>query len=653
MSVKVTFETGHSASRKTKPSKEGFTHDWELFVRGADGNDIGHFVEKVVFNLHESFPKPKRVIKEAPYTVKEAGYAGFLLTIDIYLKNRDEPKKFTVEYDLDLQPFKTQVNEFMINAPSEEFKRKCLKGGGMLVNSSSDFKNREPYGKNPPMPTVNDMKKSSKRPEEAKPNKTFTDLFGAPLKKPDPRALQNSSPNPTKLQLSSNKGIEKISSSAVSGGKDKGDKSKHKHSPNKDGKDSKKSNDNVKPELEKSKKDKTKDRERSEKKEKASKRPASPSLSSLPISSSSSSSARNSTNSIPPAKAELVKPKLSSTPVPPSDSTFNKKSIKKEKKSHDKERERNEKKDSRSKEQLSKEKLSFDSTATKAGSGGVKERDSNAGKDDRDKAKTKSNVATVADPKNTPTELMKKQHDKEPERKHKHKKKEKTKDKETGKESSKKEKQHKNSVAAPPPAKVRDPMTIKYEPPSKSHLSDKDLSDSDVDSPPSIKQDSENSISDTIAPKQPAEIEKPVKKPRERSKAAEKEDKGRKRKANKKDDRESSVSPPPSKQLRKDLSPSIHERPSSSDSTAHQSHINNNNIEGSANERKISNEYMSELKDLKQKITTLKNNDDLQHVVKLIAATGLYEITKSSFDFDLVQLDRGTVERLQQFLTAT
>lgn len=61
-SVKVQFEIGHEASRKTKISKDGFTHDWELFVRGADSNDISIFVDKVVFNIHESFPKPKRGI---------------------------------------------------------------------------------------------------------------------------------------------------------------------------------------------------------------------------------------------------------------------------------------------------------------------------------------------------------------------------------------------------------------------------------------------------------------------------------------------------------------------------------------------------------------------------------------------------------------
>lgn len=39
---------------------EGFTHDWMVFVRGPEHSNIQHFVEKVVFHLHESFPRPKR-----------------------------------------------------------------------------------------------------------------------------------------------------------------------------------------------------------------------------------------------------------------------------------------------------------------------------------------------------------------------------------------------------------------------------------------------------------------------------------------------------------------------------------------------------------------------------------------------------------------
>lgn len=45
---------------KPRSTPEGYTHDWELFVRGLDGTDISHFVDKVVFTLHDSFPKPKR-----------------------------------------------------------------------------------------------------------------------------------------------------------------------------------------------------------------------------------------------------------------------------------------------------------------------------------------------------------------------------------------------------------------------------------------------------------------------------------------------------------------------------------------------------------------------------------------------------------------
>lgn len=60
MSIKVCLEIGHVAALKARATPEGYTHDWELFVRGPDGTDISHFVDKVVFNLHDSFPKPKR-----------------------------------------------------------------------------------------------------------------------------------------------------------------------------------------------------------------------------------------------------------------------------------------------------------------------------------------------------------------------------------------------------------------------------------------------------------------------------------------------------------------------------------------------------------------------------------------------------------------
>uniref|UniRef100_A0A8C5REZ2 YEATS domain-containing protein n=1 Tax=Laticauda laticaudata TaxID=8630 RepID=A0A8C5REZ2_LATLA len=58
--VQVKLELGHRAQVRKKPTVEGFTHDWMVFVRGPEHSNIQHFVEKVVFHLHDSFPRPKR-----------------------------------------------------------------------------------------------------------------------------------------------------------------------------------------------------------------------------------------------------------------------------------------------------------------------------------------------------------------------------------------------------------------------------------------------------------------------------------------------------------------------------------------------------------------------------------------------------------------
>lgn len=58
--MQVKLELGHRAQLRKKVTSEGFTHDWMVFVRGPETGDIQHFVDKVVFRLHESFPKPKR-----------------------------------------------------------------------------------------------------------------------------------------------------------------------------------------------------------------------------------------------------------------------------------------------------------------------------------------------------------------------------------------------------------------------------------------------------------------------------------------------------------------------------------------------------------------------------------------------------------------
>ncbi|XP_057196117.1 protein AF-9 [Triplophysa rosa] len=133
--VQVKLELGHRAQVRKKPTVEGFTHDWMVFVRGPEHSNIQHFVEKVVFHLHESFPRPKRVCKDPPYKVEESGYAGFILPIEVYFKNKEEPKKVRFDYDLFLHleghpPVNhLRCEKLTFNNPTEEFRRKLLKAG--------------------------------------------------------------------------------------------------------------------------------------------------------------------------------------------------------------------------------------------------------------------------------------------------------------------------------------------------------------------------------------------------------------------------------------------------------------------------------------------------------------------------------------------
>ncbi|XP_010003882.1 PREDICTED: protein ENL [Chaetura pelagica] len=158
--VQVKLELGHRAQLRKKPTTEGFTHDWMVFVRGPEQFDIQHFVERVVFRLHESFPKPKRVCKEPPYKVEESGYAGFIMPIEVHFKNKEEPKKVCFTYDLFLNlegnpPVNhLRCEKLTFNNPTKEFRRKLLKAGGVMVMPEGAETVSRPSPDYPMLPTI-------------------------------------------------------------------------------------------------------------------------------------------------------------------------------------------------------------------------------------------------------------------------------------------------------------------------------------------------------------------------------------------------------------------------------------------------------------------------------------------------------------------
>uniref|UniRef100_A0A3P9KPT2 MLLT3 super elongation complex subunit n=1 Tax=Oryzias latipes TaxID=8090 RepID=A0A3P9KPT2_ORYLA len=168
------LELGHRAQVRKKPTAEGFTHDWMVFVRGPDHCNIQHFVEKVVFHLHESFPKPKRVCKDPPYKVEESGYAGFILPIEVYFKSKEEPKKVRFDYDLFLHldghpPVNhLRCEKLTFNNPTEEFRRKLLKAGGVMVMQEGSTSLFSQHLKLPTLPNSS-LTSSLSDPKKSKP----------------------------------------------------------------------------------------------------------------------------------------------------------------------------------------------------------------------------------------------------------------------------------------------------------------------------------------------------------------------------------------------------------------------------------------------------------------------------------------------------
>ena len=46
MAVRITLECGNLVSVRSKTTPEGYTHDWEVFVRGVDDADIHHYIDR-------------------------------------------------------------------------------------------------------------------------------------------------------------------------------------------------------------------------------------------------------------------------------------------------------------------------------------------------------------------------------------------------------------------------------------------------------------------------------------------------------------------------------------------------------------------------------------------------------------------------------
>ncbi|KAH9629789.1 hypothetical protein HF086_009916 [Spodoptera exigua] len=665
--IKVNFEIGHEASLRSKKTPEGFTHDWEVFVRGLEGADISHFVDKVVFLLHETFKKPRRVVKEPPFSIKESGYAGFIFPIEIYLKNKDEPKKIKFSYDFTLQQSGSLKDRYIFQNPNEEFRKKLLKGGGIPISNNAFYTNPDQESRSrdsfteekqqlvskPKLTSDSNKKHKSKEHKEEMPHKTsnnsFENLFGPPIQKP-PKV----SPDPKK--------IEKIAPPMKSDKKDKersssDKKQKHEH------KEMKSDKVKLKEEKDKGRQEKIKNhnKEGDKPKDKSNKRPiertASPDVAKKrclsPIrrvpSPPRSSSASSIKDDYKPAKHNIdmldqKKPKLEDKSLDGKIEKESKEKKKKEKKSHDRDKERKDKKEHKKESHKLKESPKEPPKEIPKEVPKLREvpkeketiKDSPTIKDKPIKPEKPLNKFSLENLIKTPDddhpENHKSKEKSDPERKHKHKKKDKRRDesREKHKESNK-EKKHKHDKNREMPPEKMEAIERRETPIPKERPLPEPAS------PISIDTASQCSSKSGLA--KSSHIEK-----------------RRKRKAAEAEERENLESIEHRKIIKTETAPPFNdtERGESSGSTSAETKVQDNGVSSSLGEDaepgELSPDYMVQLRDLQQRIMKIKNNDDLERVVNLIAETGRYEVTTQTFDFDLCLLDRSTVQQLIQIV---
>jgi transcription initiation factor IIF auxiliary subunit len=118
-------------------------------VRSGDEKlQIDKIVQKVIFNLHETFENNVRECTASPYCVKENGYGQFDLPIDIYF-NGSDGEKYSLLYFLELPPINStqplhrlRKEKITFINPSPNLKRALIESGAQVksTNISSSTK---------------------------------------------------------------------------------------------------------------------------------------------------------------------------------------------------------------------------------------------------------------------------------------------------------------------------------------------------------------------------------------------------------------------------------------------------------------------------------------------------------------------------------
>lgn len=140
-----------SEARPFDPAKrpEGIpadhTHQWRVYVKGVNDEDISYWLKKVQFKLHETYAQNVRTRDQPPFEVAETGWGEFEIQIKLFFVPESGEKPQTLWHSLKLHPYGPDIEgkkerrdvvvsqnyeEVVFNEPMEQFYDLLTGGSG-------------------------------------------------------------------------------------------------------------------------------------------------------------------------------------------------------------------------------------------------------------------------------------------------------------------------------------------------------------------------------------------------------------------------------------------------------------------------------------------------------------------------------------------
>ncbi|GIY26597.1 YEATS domain-containing protein 4 [Caerostris extrusa] len=99
-----------------KRDEDGHTHQWNVYLKAYDNEDMSVYIKRVHFKLHESYADPNRVCHSPPYQVTETGWGEFEIVIKIFFQDSNE-RPVTIYHFLKLFDREKDGNVKTVSAP--------------------------------------------------------------------------------------------------------------------------------------------------------------------------------------------------------------------------------------------------------------------------------------------------------------------------------------------------------------------------------------------------------------------------------------------------------------------------------------------------------------------------------------------------------